>query len=68
MGRKPGLVETIRKQAVKAGLAGVADLGERLFDEAMLVCDSEREAAVMASASLISWLERGRAVVPGAAT
>lgn len=68
MSRRPGLVETLRNRAVKAGLAGVADLGERLFDEAMLVCDTEREAAAMASASLISWLERGRAVAPGAAT
>lgn len=68
MSRSPGLVETIRNKTVKAGLAGVADLGERLFDEAMLVCDSERDAAAMASASLISWLERGRAVVPGAST
>jgi hypothetical protein len=68
MGRKPGLVETIRYRGVRAGLAGLADVGERLFDEAMLMCDSEREAAAMATASLISWLERGRAVEPGAAT
>jgi hypothetical protein len=68
MGRKPGLVETIRNRSVKAGLAGVADLGERLFDEAMLICDSEHEAAAMATASLISWLERGRAPEPGTST
>ena len=60
MSRRAALFETIRKHGTKHGLAGLADLGERLFDEAMVVCDSEVEAAAMASAGLIALLERSR--------
>jgi hypothetical protein len=60
MGRGSALFETIRKHGRMPGFAGLADLGERLFDEAMVVCESEREAAAMASADLIALLERSR--------
>jgi hypothetical protein len=60
MSRRSALFETIWKHGQKHGLAGLAALGERLFDEAMVTCDSESEAAAMASAGLIALLERSR--------
>ena len=65
MGHNAGPLVTLRQQREKAGLAGVAELGERLFDEALRFCENEREAAALASATLISRLERGRRVAAG---
>jgi hypothetical protein len=36
----------------------VAELGESFYDEALQVCDDEREAAFLASATLLSALEQ----------
>lgn len=60
MGRWSAQSRRIREQGTKKGLAGLADLGERLFEEALVTCESEREAAAMASAGLLAHLERRR--------
>lgn len=44
--------------AAREVFEAVADLGESFYDEALQICDDEREAAFLASATLLSALER----------
>jgi len=41
----------------------VAELGESFYDEALQVCDDEREAAFLASATLVCTLEQEKVLV-----
>jgi hypothetical protein len=49
-----------RREASRQLLEAVTELGETLFDDALELCDDEREAAFVASATLLSALERER--------
>lgn len=44
----------------------VAELGESFYDEALQLCEDEREAAFLASATLLSALEQEKVLIaPG---
>ncbi len=49
-----------RREASRQLLEAVAELGESLYDDALELCEDEREAAFVASATLLSALERER--------
>lgn len=47
-----------RGQAAREITEALSELGENFFDEALCFCDNERDAAFLASASLVRALER----------
>jgi len=49
-----------RRDASRALLEAVAELGESLWDDALELAEDEREASFFASATLLSALERER--------
>ncbi len=47
-----------RLLATRQVFEAVAELAESFYDDALRICDDEREAAFLASATLLSALER----------
>lgn len=48
--------------------AALAELSRSLFDDALVTCDDEREAAFVASARLMNLMERKRKTVDRSST
>lgn len=49
-----------RRQAERDLFEALRELGESLFDDALVRCDTEREASLLASATLVRALEHER--------
>ncbi len=51
---------SVRRAGARALYEAVGALGERMYTEALCLCDSEKEAAAWASANLVRSLEEKR--------